>query len=207
MSVVTILDGVTGWARENICNQIKLKVPPANEKAPDDAGYEYQSVTPAAFTLFVPGKDKLPTSISPFPSVCVRFVEGADNMAASHGSIGIELMFSTWSPGTHGKDILHPVPGDRWRAVQWAGEKANAYFKRNADGWRDAWNFVDIALREIESATEIAGYEIDRSVPVKFGPLSEQEAIPDFYPFWFAWVTFAVKYPLRRNNRNIENLL
>lgn len=65
---------------------------------------------------------------------------------------------------------------------QWTGPEAEEYFDRNGDGWRDAWNFVDIALREIESRTNIAGYEIDRSTPVKFGPLTEQEAIPDFTP-------------------------
>ena len=66
---------------------------------------------------------------------------------------------------------------------------------------------MDIALREIESRTNIAGYEIDRSTPVKFGPLTEQEAIPDFYPFWYAWISFTLTYPLRRNNPSVETLL
>ena len=100
-----------------------------------------------------------------------------------------------------------PDPDNPKKAHQWTGEEADAYFKRNGDGWRDAWNFVDIALREIESRTEIAGFAIDRSVPVKFGPLTEQEAIPDYYPFWFSWVSFTLSYPLRRNIRNIESLL
>lgn len=208
MAVVTILDSVTDWVRETICSQIRLKVPPADEQAATDAGYEYNRVTPAAFTLFVPTKEKLPPSvISPIPSVCVRFLEGADSMAGSSGNITVQLCFSTWSTGTHGEDILQPDPDDTKKWTQWTGEEADAYFKRNGDGWRDAWNFVDIALREIESRTNIAGYEIDRSVPVKFGPLTEQEAIPDYYPFWFAWVSFSLTYPLRRNVREIESFL
>lgn len=68
MAVVTILDGVTAWVREVICSQIRLKVPPADEQAATDAGYEYQLVTPAAFSLFVPTKEKLPPSVvSPDP--------------------------------------------------------------------------------------------------------------------------------------------
>ena len=55
--------------------------------------------------------------------------------------------------------------------------------------------------------TNIDGLVIDRSVPVKFGPFTEQESIPDFYPFWFAWVSFSVSYPITRNIRDIENLL
>lgn len=206
MSVVGILDDVTAWVQEAVCSQIKLKMPP-EDREPDDAGYAYQRISPTAFALYLPAKDKLPPSVlSPFPSVCVRFLAGADNMAASQGSVGIELLFSTWNPGTHGKDILLPNLDDPLRPIQWTGEEANAYFQRLGDGWRDAWNFVDIALREIESRTEIAGYQIDRSVPVKFGPLAEQEAIPDFYPFWFAWASFTLTYPLRRN-RSFEQFL
>jgi hypothetical protein len=44
-------------------------------------------------------------------------------------------------------------------------------------------------------------------VPVKYGPLTEQEAIPDFYPFWFTWVTFQLIYPLQRNDENIQQFL
>lgn len=119
----------------------------------------------------------------------------------------MQLCFSTWNPGTHGADVLKPVPGDSLRMQQWTGPEAEEYFDRNGDGWRDAWNLVDIALREIESRTNIAGYEIDRSTPVKFGPLTEQEAIPDFYPFWYAWISFTLTYPLRRNNPSVETLL
>ena len=118
MAVVTILDGVTDWVREKICSQI-LKVPPADEQAATDAGYEYQLVTPAAFPLFVPTKEKLPPSVtSPIPSVCVRIQEGVDDLTDSTGSIGVQLCFSTWDPGTHGADVLKPVPGDSMRIQQ-----------------------------------------------------------------------------------------
>ena len=66
---------------------------------------------------------------------------------------------------------------------------------------------ADIAIREIESVTHIDGLVIDRSVPVKFGPLTEQEAIPDYYPFWFAWVSFALQYPLSRNVEDLSKYL
>ena len=202
MTVVCVLDALTKWARENICPKILLKVPPDNDKDAEDAGYEYQLTHPAAFTLYVPTKEKLPPGIlSPMPSVCVRFVEGADNLSNSKGSIGVQLCFSAWDPGTHGQDELFPNPDGTYRK----GEAGT--FSRNGDGWRDVWNMVDIALLEVESVTNIDGLVIDRSVPVKFGPFTEQESIPDFYPFWFAWVSFSVSYPITRNIRDIENLL
>ena len=208
MTVVRIIDTITEWVRDTICPQIKLKVPPDSETDATDQGYEYQLVNPAAFSMYVPTKEKLPPDIpSPFPSVCVRFMEGADDLGRYEGNIGIQLCFSAWDPGTHSKDILIPNPDNGLEFRQWTGEEAEAYFKRNGDGWRDVWNMVDIALRELESVTNIGGLVIDRSTAVKFGPLTEQEAIADFYPFWFAWLSFSVQYPVTRNIRDVEEFL
>lgn len=201
MTVVTALDIITAWVQDNICSKILLKVPPDDDTAPEDAGYEYKRVTPTAFALYVPTKDKLPLNTYPYPSICVRLLEGQDELAAGNRNISVQMMFSTWDPGKHGQDELYPK-GDGWYSVGEGGK-----FERNGGGWRDAWNMVDIALREIESVTNIGGVAIDRSVPLKFGPLTEQEAIPDFYPFWFAWVSFSITSPITRNLRDIENLL
>lgn len=205
MSIVKILDDVTTWAQQNICSKVKLKVPPANDQ-PNDYDYDYKTANPVAFTMFVPTEDRLPKNIpSAFPSLCVRFIEGGDNLSNMNGSIGIQFLLSAWNPGKHSSDSIAPQQGDpfRWTATQAAGEK----FERNGDGWRDIWNFADIALQAVESVTNISGYEIDRSVPVKFGPLTEQEAVPDYYPFWFAWVSFQLTYPLRRNIQDTQEFL
>nr|DAK52510.1 MAG TPA: hypothetical protein [Caudoviricetes sp.] len=201
MSVVHVIDTLTEWARQNICEQINLKVPPENT-APDDSGYSYNLATPAAFAMYVPTSDKLPPgSHPPFPSLCVRFVTGQDVPADGGGSVEVQFCFSAWDPGTHGEDEFLPNGDGTYRRG-----KGGAFW-RNGDGWRDAWNFVDIALREVESVTNIGGYTIDRAKPVKFGPLTEQEAIPDFYPMWFAWLSFTVNYPLRRNIQELQNFL
>ena len=206
MSVVKILDDVTEWAQKNICDGIKLKAPPENDAEAVDAGYEYTLVTPAAFPLFVPAKDKLPPSIlTPIPSLCVRFMEGSDALDGSGGRINLQFAFSTWDVGLHGEDIFVKQKDGTFN--RWSGEEAAAYFRRSGAGWRDAWNFVDIALRKIESATAIAGYELDRSTSVQYGPLAEQENIPDFYPFWFCWVNFTLRYPLIRNVIDLDEYL
>lgn len=204
MSVVHLIDTLTEWARQNVCERIKLKVPPANEEDAVDEGYAYELATPVAFPMYVPTSEKLPPGIhSPFPSLCVRFVTGQDEPASGSGYVDVQFCFSTWNPGTHGKDILVPTEKD---ALHWRTDGAQT-FQRNAEGWRDAWNFVDIALRAVESVTAIGRYAVDRSTPVKFGPLTEQEAIADLYPLWFAWVQFRVYYPLVRNNAEYQDLL
>ena len=184
MTIVKILDEVTAWARENICTKIVLKVPPKGA-APNDDAYAYQTANPVAFTMYVPTEDKLPKDIpAAFPSLCVRFIEANDDLATMTGTVGIQFLLSAWNPGKHGTE-----------------------FERNGEGWRDIWNFTDIAVSAVESVTNISGYKLDRSVPVKFGPLAEQESIPDFYPFWFTWVTFQLTYPLMRNIENTQEFL
>lgn len=202
MSVVHLIDTLTEWARQNVCEQIQLKVPPSNEEDAVDAEYRYKLATPTAFPMYVPTSEKLPPSIhSPFPSLCVRFMAGQDEPAAGRGYVDMQFCFSAWDPGLHDKDIYAPAGADPKR---WKGGDVENHFRRTGDGWRDAWNFVDIALRAVESTTYIGEYHIDRSTPIKFGPLTEQEAIPDLYPLWFAWVSFRVSYPLTM--RNIEDL-
>lgn len=205
MSVVHVIDTLAAWAKANICDQVKLKVPPPNDEDVD-AGYEYQLATPAVFPMYVPSSDKLPPDIhSPFPALCVGFAAGEDALNGNSGHLDVQFSFSAWDPGLHGEDWL--LPDGKGGAKRWTGEEADAYFKRTGTGWRDVWNFVDTALRTLESVTNIGGYVIDRTVPIRYGPLTEQEAIADLYPLWFAWVSFRVNYPLTRNIADIQNLL
>lgn len=206
MSVVHVIDTVTAWSRANICEKIKLKQPPDDLDAPTDEGYEYTLVTPAAFPMYVPTSEKLPPNIhAPFPSLCARLVAGQDEQASGKGFVDIQLCFSTWDTGLHGEDILKPNGDGAYH--RWSGEEADAFFRRSGDGWRDAWNFVDIALRAIESVSYIGGFAVDKATPIKYGPLTEQDSIPDLYPTWFAWVSFRVIYPLARNNEELQDFL
>lgn len=210
MSVVHIIDSVTDWTRDNICAKVRLKAAPEHADDPMDAAaaQDYELVQPAAFSMFVPTREKLPPGIlSPIPSVCVRVDEGGDDMKSGCGDVNILMMFSAYDPGTHGADLYIPVPGMPGLFRRNTGPDADAYFQRNGDGWRDAWNFVDVALREIESAASIGGYTLNRGQPVKYGPLKDQEAIPDYYPYWFAWVSFSLNYNLWRNVPEYNELL
>ena len=203
MSVVHVIDTLAEWAKLNICASVKLKMPPSNLEAIDE-DYQYETVTPSVFPMYVPTSEKLPPSIhSPFPSLCVRFIKGADELSGNTGHLDVQFCFSAWDPGTHGKDNFHPNGDMSFRRQ----DPKDAKYERNGDGWRDVWNFVDTALRAVESVTNIGGYTIDRETPVEFGPLTEQESIPDFYPFWFAWLSFRVNYPLRRNIEDLQQYL
>lgn len=206
MSIVHLLDTVTEWAQANICDKTLLKQPPADLEAAEDGAYKYTLVHPVAFPMYVPTAEKIPPNFhSPFPSLCVRVTQGQDDAANSNGAVDIQFCFAAWNPGVHGPDILKPVGYNSFRV--WNEEEAHTYFQRTGGGWRDVWNFADIALRAVESVTNIGGYAIDMATPIKFGPLTEQESIPDLYPYWFAWISFRMTYPLQRNISSMQNFL
>ena len=85
--------------------------------------------------------------------------------------------------------------------------EAADFFQKNGEGWRDAWNFVDTALRLIENAEYIGDLRVIKELGITFGPVAEQDAVPDFYPYWFAWAEFSVEETLTRHAKNYDHLL
>lgn len=202
MSVVHIIDTLTNWARESICKEIQLKVPPNNIE-PMDSDYTYQLANPEAFPMYIPTGDKLPVGKFDHPSLCVRFLSAQDDTANKTGGMDVQIVFCVWDPGLHSEDILNPN-GDGSYSRQ---EPAESPFERNGSGWRDVWNFVDLAVQKLESVDRIGTCTIDKSTPFEYGPAKVDEAIADFYPFWYAELTFRVTYPLMRNNQDYEKYL
>lgn len=170
--------------------------------------YPYKLVNPAAFSLFVPSKDRTPPNIAaPIPSVCVQIVQGDDDLLQSARDIKIRLCFSAWDPGYHGPDIFKPKGDGSGTYIQQYNEAAASYFVKNGEGWRDAWNFVDTALRLIENAEYLGDLRVIKEKGITFGPVAEQDAVPDFYPYWFAWAEFSVEETLTRNPKSYQHLL
>jgi len=194
MTIVQIIDKITAWAEANICQQIKLKLP---DDSAADSSFEYAETTPAAFALFVPTKEKLPPSVAaPIPSLCVQFTEGTDRLVESKGTMKIRLSLSAWNPGTHGPEIFNPNGDGSYS--RYNTPEARAIFTRHGEGWRDVWNFVDAALLAIEKTEYIEGLRVVKEDGIGFGPFMEQDAISDWYPYWFAWITFTVERGIAR---------
>lgn len=210
MSITNTLDRIAEWVQAEICNPVKLKMPPDGDMddCPNAEEYDYRTVTPAAFPLFVPTHDKLPPDvITSVPSVVVRIVKGSDDMDDNTGRLNLELAFSTWNPGTYGKDILIPDTEHKGQFKPLLEEEAAGKFEIYTDAWRDLWNWIDEARRKLRNTAQIDGIKIDRSVPLEFGPFTAQDGIPDFYPLWFGYITFAINYQLTEHNPDIEQFL
>ena len=205
MSIVNSIEIVREWLDSNVCPLVQLKLPDDNAT---DASYPYKLVKPAALSLYVPSKDRTPPKVAaPIPSVCVQLAQGEDDLIAHTRGIRIKLCFSAWDPGYHGLDIYKPRGDGSGTYIQQYNKEASAYFVKNGEGWRDAWSFVDTALRLIENAEYMGDLRVIKEQGITFGPVSEQDAVPDFYPFWFAWAEFSVEEALTRNPKNYNYLL
>lgn len=196
MTLIKILDGIREWCETEICPKVKLKLPNDNNNG---VGYEYRLVNPAAFVLSVPAKDRLPPRVpAPVPSVCVQLMEGTDSLIEKTRQLKIRLCLSAWNPGEHGGDIFIPhknetqLGGFHYR--QWVGGEAAEHYERNAEGWRDLYNFADTALMCVHNAEHLAGTRIVKSAGITYGPFTDDDgAIWEAYPYWHSWILFTLE--------------
>lgn len=194
MILVQTIDSVVAWLRENVCPQIVLKLPD-DYKNDEDYGAEY--VNPAAFPLFVPGKDRLPPDVpAPIPSICVQLMEGSDDMIKRRRQLQLRLCLACWNPGKHGSDVLYPrenpAASTGTSYYRLTGEEAETY-ERNMDGWRDSLYFLGLVLHELEGAEYIAGHRLVKEAGIKYGPFTEDGNIWDYYPYWHNFITLTLE--------------
>lgn len=194
MTLVESIDRVVEWLQENVCSQITLKLP---DDYRNDIAYDVEFVNPAAFPLYVPGKDRLPPNVpAPIPSVCVQLMEGSDDLLTRKRQLNIRLCLACWNPGTHGEELVEPRPdANALGGVSYyhvTGDAAQTY-ARNMDGWRDSFNFMDLVLREIEDTEYIAGHRLAKETGIKYGLFTEEGNIWDYYPYWHSWITLTLE--------------
>ena len=194
MTLVNSIDKIVNWLTENVCSKLTLKLP---DDYRNDTGYDVVMVNPAAFPLYVPGKDRLPPNVAaPIPSVCVQLMEGSDELIQKKRQLQIRLCLACWNPGQHGGEIFNPRENAKatggYSYYVNTGEAAKTY-SRNMDGWRDCYNLADLVLREIETAEYIAGHRLVKEQGIKFGPFTEDGNVWDYYPYWHSWISFALE--------------
>ena len=209
MTLVQSIDKVVDWLRESVCSQITLKLPDDYKNGTE---YEVEFVNPAAFPLYVPGKDRLPPSVpAPIPSVCVQLMEGSDDLLQKKRQLQIRLCLACWNPGEHGSEVWQTrqnadaLGGYSFYHVTGAAAKTYA---RNMKGWRDSFNFKDLVLRELEGTEYIAGLRLVKESGIKFGLFTEEGNIWDYYPYWHSWITFTLEAGVvARTPEKYKNLL
>lgn len=210
MTITQCIDNVTDWLNVTVCPKIKLKLPDDNQNGRE---YTVKAVNPTAFAMYQPGSDKLPPGvISPFPSVVVQLLEGSDNVTASNGRMKLQLSFTAWNPGNHAGELTRAIQMTTASEsadlnVQLGAVDSEQSFTRDAEGWKDVWNFVDRALREIENAEYLNGLRVVKEEPITFGQFQQEGQISDLYPYWGAWVIFTIERGIARTGATYSQFL
>lgn len=185
MAVVRQLDKLKTWLETEICPQFKFK------QADDenvDVTYTYELVNPNVFIMYVPPKELIGEA-NRVPSICIQLEDGSESMAEASGVLNLRLQFATFNPGNHYDYGIDRV------------------FDTNVEGWRDVWNFVDYIMRKIRDTELIDDLRIVKENGIKYGPISDQGQIPNFYPYYFAWMSFSVEYGIQSSKAQIRELL
>lgn len=193
MTLTESIDKVVNWLAANVCREISLKLP---DDATNDAGYGVKLVNPAAFPLYVPGKDRLPPSVpAPIPSVCVQLMEGSDDLLSRKRQLQIRLCLSCWNPGEHSGEIFQPRKNQTATGgySYYRNTESEQTYNRNMEGWRDAYNFADLVLQKLEGAEYMDGLRIVKESGIKYGPFTEEGNIWDYYPYWHSWISFTLE--------------
>ena len=184
MTIPETIEKVTDWINKNVCPQVVLKLP---DDAQNGSEYKVEAVNPTAFAMYQPGKDKLPPNVrTPFPSVVVQLLEGTDDMSKGSSQLKLQLSFTAWNPGDH---------------------ESGEGFTRNAEGWKDVWNFVDRTLRKIENAEYLNGIRVVKELNITYGQFQQEGQISDLYPYWGAWAIFTIERGIARTGVAYSELL
>ena len=207
--LVRTIQSVANWLTENVCKKIQLKLP---DDSKNNNEYSVRTVHPAAFPLYVPGKDRLPPEVpAPVPSVCVQLIEGNDDLFNRNRLLNIRLVMACWNPGIHGNERY--LPKENKNALGGCSyfirnEENNQIYRKTMDGWKDSMNFQDTVLTELEKSEYIAGNRIVKEAGIKFGLFSEEGDICDYYPYWHSWITFQLSVGLNaKSPKTYEDLL
>lgn len=191
MTIVKTLDDLAQWCRDNICPKVSLKLP--ND---EDTRAATQYVTPQAFVLYMPAKDRLPPNVpAPIPSICVQLVEGTDQLVGRRRRFKVRFCLSCWNPGQKEADKLRPREDAEamFGLSYYLSNQAGTAFNRSGEGWRDVWTFLDVALHTIENTEFFAGMRLVKEDGITYGPFTEDGAIWDYYPYWFSWIAMTLE--------------
>ena len=186
MTIVQTIETMTQWLNKNVCPKVVLKEP-SDENA--GTGYKLKRVSPTAFSMFIPTKDKLPSKIKNIaPSITVQLVEGNHNFPGQDGRYKLQLTCIAWNPGT-------------------TKSEGAAEFERTTEGWKDVWELIDRIIAEVENVEYMDGLRLVKELGVTFGQFSEDGQISDFYPYFMGYIIFTVENSIPRSQKTIGKFL
>lgn len=181
-TIINNLNTLADWLSDNVCANLEFKKPDDRQ---NDNSYSYTLVHPDVHIMFLPTRDILTDSRYAVPSILVQFESEHIYPKNSKGSINIRLGFSTWNPGQHTSDA----------------------YERNTDGYIDVINFAEYTRDALINEELIGSMRIKLEDGIECGPIKEKGTIVDYYPYWYAYLTFIAEFNKSAIHNKYSNLL
>jgi len=213
MTIIEMLDDLAKWAEDQICSKIMLKA----ETDVQDGSEKIEEVHPVAWPLYVPAQDGIwpRVGVANVPSIAVEILPPSkDDVQGDSRTVTIRFALATWNPARYQEDVFVPT-GESGAGIPnmpayTRGDPETPPFAWSSDGWRDAYNFLEIALRELGNTDYIKStIRIMHEEAMEWGPFTEPDGgpLPNFFPFWLAWCSFKVNLPITRARHDVSSLL
>ena len=175
MSKTQIIEDIENWLNQSVLPNIKLKKPLSAQ--------DYKMEEPKAYSMYLPNKEMIDSFYDyPYPSVLVQFKNSTDYLKAHTGEVDILLHIAVWNPGKH-----RPEMGKQEAA------SPGLKYLRSADGWKDTTIVAEIIENQLLTEGSINGHRILFEKGIRTYPYAEENAIIDFYPFFFMEMEFSIE--------------
>lgn len=183
MTVINILNEVQSWFKREVCPNVNFKKPPLADES-DTEFYDYELVQPDAYIMYPPNENK-------FPSVTIQTSGGDYNKLKQTGEVKLRFLFATWNTGKHIIDEGN-VPT----------------FEPDNKGYIDVWNFIDYVLNRLSDVDYIGeGVRLKHEDGIQFGPMTEQDTMVNYYPYWCGWISCTVHYGKSTTKEDLSEFL
>lgn len=183
MKVEHIMNDLTQWCQENICDKVHFLKPDERNAG---TGYTPEWINPTAFPMFIPSKDMLPPDVqTKYPAMCVQLIDGEDDLKEKKMSLDIRISLAIWNPGTYKVN------------------EAKYELTRDTSGAKEILRFLDFTKETLNKNMYIEGCRIDRDTPMKFGFFTQEETLVNAYPEWYAYITFRMTCGMAASRNNI----
>lgn len=186
MTTVLAIEAIANWLNERVCPKLLFKR--ANDLHQDDS-YPFEEVHPKAYAMFYPD-GMMPEEEKGRPFILVTPAKGNRKVIQKTDRMSVQLTFRTWNPGTHKEENAEGAP-----------------YRKNTDGWKDVWNLLDWTLREIENVQYLNGLRFVASEGVEYGPMVKDGQFVDEYPYFSAYATITVEWPIVRTEEPFAEML
>ncbi len=193
MTTVKAMDTICSYLKDNVCPKIQYLVP-----AEKDAGdYIPNYKNPEVFAFYEPSKSRMPPGIThTVPGIVVILKKRTDDLISGKSEFDIELSFCIWKPGEYISnkevDLQQIVSYSEQMQIEYAS-KGDKKYTRTEDGWKDVYNFIDEVRQGVVHDGQMGNLKIKMDVPIQYGPYTQDKAIVDAYPYYYAWLTLTLE--------------